>query len=105
MIGWALLIAAVLTEVTATLGLRVASSGRRRWYLVVVAGYLLAFTALSGALAQGVPLGVAYGIWTALGVALTAIASRVLFGEPLTRTMMLGLGLIIVGVLLVEIGH
>lgn len=105
MIGWVLLVAAVLTEVSATVGLRVASAGRPRWYLLVVVGYLLAFTALSGALAHGVPLGVAYGIWTALGVALTAIASRMLFGEPLTRPMIVGLVLIMVGVLLVEIGH
>lgn len=104
MIGWLLLTAAVFTEVSATLALRVAATGRRRWYLAVVVGYLLAFAALSGALAHGVPLGVAYGIWTALGVALTAVAATVLFGEPLTREMIFGMGLIIIGVLLVEIG-
>ena len=50
------------------------------------------------------PLGVAYGIWSAGGVAVTAIASRLLFGEPLTRTMVVGIALIMTGVLLVEIG-
>ena len=50
------------------------------------------------------PLGVAYGIWAAAGVALTAIGSRVFFKEPLTRVMVLGIALIMAGVLLVELG-
>ena len=38
------------------------------------------------------------------GVALTAILSRVLFQEPLTRVMSLGIALILGGVLLIELG-
>jgi small multidrug resistance pump len=49
-------------------------------------------------------LGVAYGIWSAAGVALTTLASKAIFKEDLTRRMMLGMGLIIVGVLLIEFG-
>ena len=52
----------------------------------------------------GLALGVAYGIWSAGGVAVTAIASRLLFGEPLTRTMVAGIAFIMAGVLLVELG-
>ena len=53
---------------------------------------------------EGLGLGVAYGIWAASGVALTAIASKALFQEPLTPLMMGGIVLIIGGVLLVEVG-
>lgn len=49
-------------------------------------------------------LGVAYGIWAAAGVALTAILSRILFKEPLTWVMGLGIILIAGGVLLIELG-
>jgi small multidrug resistance pump len=49
-------------------------------------------------------LGVAYGIWGASGVALTAILSTFLFGEAFTVAMGAGLLLIIAGVLLVETG-
>ena len=42
--------------------------------------------------------------WAAAGVALTAIGSRVLFGETLTRRMAVGITLIMVGVLLLELG-
>lgn len=50
------------------------------------------------------PLGVAYGIWGASGVALTAIMSTLLFGEPLTAPMIIGIGLVIAGVMCVEMG-
>ncbi|MCW2088227.1 UNVERIFIED_ORG: multidrug transporter EmrE-like cation transporter [Rhodococcus erythropolis] len=62
------------------------------------------FRFLTLALDAGLTIGVAYGIWTACGVALTAIASRILFREPLTRLMMVGIGLIAAGVLLIELG-
>lgn len=101
---WLLLAGAVLTEVTATLFLRVASGGKRRWYVPVAVGYVVAFTFLTLTLQQGMALGVAYGIWAAAGVALTAVASRIFFKETITAVMMVGLGLIIGGVLLIELG-
>ena len=104
MTGWALLTLAILAEVTGTLALRTAAAGRRAWWAVVGIGYLVAFTSLAATIGQCMPLGVAYGIWAAAGVALTALGSRVCYGEPLTRVMMLGIGLIMAGVLLVELG-
>lgn len=99
-----LLIAAIGCEVTGTLALRVAARGRTAFYAIVLVGYVVAFTLLWASLRQGMPLGIAYGIWAAAGVALTAIASRLLFREPLTRMMIGGMTLIVVGVLLVEFG-
>ena len=101
---WVFLITAILTEVAATLSLRAAATGRRAWYVVVVAGYVASFVLLARALGEGLGIGVAYGIWTAVGVALTAMLSKVLFKEPLTRTMVLGLALITAGVVLLELG-
>ncbi len=99
------LVAAIASETTGTLSLKLASDGRGlRWYGAVMAGYLGAFAMLTLALKEGLGLGVAYGIWSAGGVAVTAIASRYLFGEPLTRTMVAGIVLIMAGVLLVELG-
>lgn len=46
----------------------------------------------------------AYGIWAALGVALTAVVSRVAFKEPLDAVMAAGIALIVGGVLLLETG-
>lgn len=103
--GWILLAIAIVTEVGATISLKLATDGKRVWYVAVVAGYLIAFSLLAVALTLGLPIGVAYGIWAATGVALTAILGRVLFREPLTALMLGGIALIIVGVFLVELGH
>ena len=93
---------AIVCEVGATLSLRMAVTGRRIWFVPVVLGYVLAFSLLSVTLAHGMPLGAAYGMWAAGGVALTAVLSKLLFGEPLTWIMGLGIVLIAGGVLLVE---
>ena len=73
-------------------------------YAAVATGYVAAFVLLTLTLKQGLGIGVAYGIWAACGVALTAVASKVFFDEPLTTIMMTGMALIIAGVLLVELG-
>lgn len=104
MSSWSLVVGAVLAEVGGTLALRVAATGRRRWYAAVALGYLVAFGFLTLSLDAGLALGVVYGVWAAGGVALTAVASRLLFDEPLTRTMVGGIALIAAGVLLVELG-
>ncbi|GAA4803460.1 hypothetical protein GCM10023220_35900 [Streptomyces ziwulingensis] len=55
-------------------------------------------------LRAGLALGVAYGIWGASGVALTAVLATVIFGDPLTAVMGVGIALVIAGVLCVELG-
>jgi small multidrug resistance pump len=100
---WLLLGGAILTEVTAALALQAAVDAPG-WYALVVAGYLAAFGFLTRVLKAGMAVGVAYGIWGASGVALTAVGATVLFGQPLTGLMILGLVLIVAGVLLVELG-
>ncbi|MBP2215274.1 multidrug efflux SMR transporter [Arthrobacter sp. CAN_C5] len=97
------LIGAIIFEVAGTVSLRLAVDDKR-WYGAVVVGYLVAFTMLALTLAGGLPLGVAYGIWAASGVALTAMIGKFLFKEPFTWLMGLGIILIIGGVLLIELG-
>ena len=94
---------AILFEVGGTMALRLALDNKR-WYSVVGVGYVVAFSMLALALANGMPLGVAYGIWAAAGVALTAVLSKVIFKEPLTLLMGIGIALIAGGVLLIEAG-
>jgi small multidrug resistance pump len=101
--AWFLLAAAIAVEVTASLSLKAALDAPA-FYVVVVIGYVASFVLLGLVLRAGIPLGVAYGIWGALGVAATALLAAALFGEPLTPVMIAGLALIIVGVLCVELG-
>jgi small multidrug resistance pump len=97
------LVGAILLEVTATLSMKGALQHPALYTLIVV-GYLGSFACLTLVLKARMPLGVAYGIWGASGVALTAIMSMILFDEPLTALMGVGIVLVIGGVLCVEFG-
>lgn len=100
---WVLLATAIVSEVAATLSLR-ASHDHAAWILLVVAGYAVAFTMLTLVLREGIPVGVTYGIWGATGTALTAVLAAVIFRDPFTWPILLGIALIIAGVLLIEFG-
>lgn len=101
---WLTLAGAIVVEVFATLSLRASNGFRnRKWIVPVVSGYVVAFTLLALTLAQGMPVGIAYGVWSAAGVALVAVIARAIFGEPLTPVMMGGIVLIIAGVLTIEL--
>nr|WP_286672969.1 SMR family transporter [Brevibacterium sp. RIT 803] len=95
---------AIIAEVTGTLALKGALDSPAL-YILVGLGYAAAFVFLSLTLRVGMPLGIAYGIWGAAGVALTAVLSLVLFAEPLTPVMITGIVFIMAGVILVEVGN
>jgi len=100
---WLALAGAILIEVIATLSLRASDGFRKRaWIIPVVVGYVTSFYLLWISLSLGMPVGVAYGVWTACGVALVALIARFLFSEPLTWLMGLGIAFIVAGVLTIE---
>jgi small multidrug resistance pump len=100
-----LLAAAIALEVMATINLRL-SDGFTRLVpsILVVLGYLGAFGLLSQVLKAGIPVGVAYGIWAAAGVALVAIIGAVFLGDGLTPVQISGIALVVAGVLALELG-
>jgi small multidrug resistance pump len=100
---WVLLLGAIATEVTGTLSLR-AFQDHRGWLVLVVIGYVASFLLLARVLRLGMPIGVAYGIWGALGTAATAVLGSMIFGDPFTTAVVAGIALIIGGVLLIEFG-
>lgn len=101
--AWLFLSVAILSEVSGSMSLKAALE-HPAWFAVVVVAYVVSYSCLAQVLRAGMPLGVAYGIWGALGVALTALLAAAVFGEPLTPVMFAGMGLIILGVLTVELG-
>jgi small multidrug resistance pump len=101
---WWALTGAILIEVVATLALRASDGFRKKaWLVPVIAGYVASFYLLWVSLSMGMPVGIAYGVWTACGVALVAILARFLFSEPLTWMMATGIALIVAGVLTIEL--
>lgn len=106
MLGYIFLAVAIVTEVIATTFLKFTSGDNPRWwaYVIVVVGYLASFAALSQSLTRGVPLGVAYAIWSAVGVVLIVLISWLFFHESLTWVQLVGIMLVIGGVGLLELG-
>jgi small multidrug resistance pump len=102
-VRWVLLAGAIGSEISATMALR-ASHGFSRLIpsVILVVGYLLSFTLLGFVLKSGIPIGVAYAIWSAIGTAAIAILGRVLFSDPLPLPAIAGIALIIGGVALVQ---
>ncbi|SNU00487.1 small multidrug resistance pump [Ruaniaceae bacterium KH17] len=92
-----------MCEVTATLSLR-ATVDSSSWIPLVVLGYAAAYVFLGFALRAGMPIGVAYGVWGAIGVALVALLGMAVFDEVLSPLTFLGIAIIIAGVVLVETG-
>jgi small multidrug resistance pump len=101
---WLTLAGGIVLEVFSTLGLRASDGFRKRaWIAPVIVGYVASFALISWTLSLGMPVGIAYGVWSASGVALVALMGKVLFAEPLTPMMLGGIGLIIAGVLTIEL--
>lgn len=100
---WVLLAGAIASEVTGSMSLKGALE-QPLLYPLVVAGFTGGFVLLAAVLRAGMPLGVAYGVWAAFGVALTSVLSALIYGEPFTPLMVLGIVVIVSGVLLVELG-
>jgi len=96
---------AIVGEIAATVSLKLSEGFTKPIpSIVVVVGYAIAFTALSGVLKLGMPIGVAYAIWSAIGVAAVALVGAFFLGEELNPTMVVGLLLVIGGVVTIELG-
>jgi small multidrug resistance pump len=100
---WALLFVAIVAEVIATSALKSAQGFTRLWpSVVVVCGYSLSMYLLSLTLAT-IPVGVVYAIWSGSGVALITLVGRYFFGQMLDRPALLGIGLIVSGVVVLQL--
>lgn len=94
---------AIFAEIIATSLLK-ASEGFTRFVPTVIlgVGYLVAFYCLSMALKE-IPTGIAYAIWSGVGIVLVAVIAWIFQGQRLDLPAMIGMGLIIVGVLVMNL--
>ena len=97
------LITAIVAEAIATSALKASERFTRIIpSIFVVAGYLCAFYFLTLVL-ETVPVGVVYAIWAGLGIVLVATLGAVLYHEKLDGPAILGLGMIIAGVVVINV--
>lgn len=94
---------AIVAEVIATSALK-ASHGFTQWApsVLVLIGYGVAFYCLSLTL-RTIPVGIAYAIWSGVGIIFVSLIGWALYGQKLDFWAMVGIGFILVGVLIVNL--
>jgi small multidrug resistance pump len=96
--SWALMIIAILFEVSGTTMMKLSQGFTRRLPTILMfVFYGIGFIPLSLAMRR-LPVSVAYAVWSGLGTAIIAVIGLVLFKEPLTPVKIISITLIIVGV-------
>lgn len=102
-IQYAYLAIAVLFETVGTTALK-ASEGFTRLVpsLIVVAGYGASFYLLAQTL-KVIPVGIAYAIWSGLGIFLITLIGWLVFKQRLDLPALAGLSLIFAGILVIQL--
>jgi small multidrug resistance pump len=94
---------AIIAEVIATSSLRATEEFTKLTpTLVMVTGYGLAFYFMTLAL-RTLPLGFTYAVWSGLGIVLISLIGVVFYNERLDLAAALGMGMIIAGVLIIQL--
>jgi len=97
------LLIAVLFETAGTLALQASAQFTKPLPIVIMTVcYLLSFYFMSLVL-KFMPVGVVYAIWSGLGIIFIAIFGYFLFGQKLDFAALAGMGLIIAGVVVINI--
>lgn len=100
---WLYLAVAIVFEVVGTSALKASDGFSRLWpSALVVVCYAAAFYFLSLTL-KTVPVGVAYAIWSGVGVVLIALIAWALYGQALDLAAIIGMALIVAGVVVLNL--
>lgn len=100
---YVLLVLAVMAETIGTSALQASQQFTRPLpSILVVVGYGFSFYLLSQVL-RTIPVGVAYAIWSGLGIVLIAAIGRVVFGQRLDAPAILGMALILCGIVVIQL--
>lgn len=98
-----ILCAAIVAEVVATSALARAESFTRLVpSLITVVGYAVSFWLLSYPI-RVLPTGIVYAIWSGAGIVLITLVAWLAFGQKLDLPAILGLGLIVAGVVIINV--
>ena len=94
---------AICSEVIATVSMKAIKG----WstpipLLLVIVGYGIAFWMLT-LVVRTVPVGVAYAVWAGMGIVMVSIAALFIYGQKLDIPAMLGMGLIVLGVVVIQL--
>jgi len=101
--GYLYLAIAIVAEVIATASLKSVKGFSTPLPLVlVIIGYAISFWMLT-LVVRSIPVGIAYAIWAGLGIVLVSVAALVLYQQKLDTAALLGMGLIVSGVVVIQL--
>lgn len=104
--SWVYLLIAAAFEVGWPFGLKMASVAETKIWWIIFAIIAMILSGVFLYLAQkSIPVGTAYAIWTGIGAACTFLIGVWLFQDVLNAMRVLGILFIIVGVVLLKLGH
>jgi quaternary ammonium compound-resistance protein SugE len=95
--AWIILVVAGLLEVGWAVGLKHAAGSGRLVPWLLTAAAMAGSLALLGLALRALPLGLAYAVWTAIGVVGTTLLGMALDGEPAGALRLACIGLIVAG--------
>lgn len=94
---------AIIAEVIATSALKASQGFSILWpTLVTIIGYGVALYGLSMAF-KTIPIGIAYAIWSGVGIILISLSGWILFNQRLDMPALFGLALMIIGILIINL--
>lgn len=94
---------AIIAEVAATSALKASAEFTRLVpSLIVIVGYGIAFYFMTLVL-RSIPVGVTYAVWAGLGIVLVTIVGAILYKEIPDIPAVIGIGLIIAGVIVINV--
>lgn len=101
--NWLYLAIAIIAEVIATSCLKSSEGFTKLWpSITVIVGYGVAFFFLSLTL-RTIPVGIAYAIWSGVGILLVSGIAWLVFGQKLDFAGLLGVALIVAGVITINV--
>ena len=101
--GYLYLAISITAEVIATTSMKALDGFNKPLpLLLVVVGYAISFWMLS-LVVKTIPVGVAYAVWAGMGIVLVSIAAVFLYQQRLDLPAMLGMGLIVAGVVVIQL--
>ncbi|KZR36388.1 MULTISPECIES: SMR family transporter [Enterobacter] len=97
------LLLSIISEVIATTALKLSDSFTRLWpSLITVMFYIIAFWSLTIPM-RTIPTGIIYAVWSGAGIVLISLAGWIIYGQKLDMAALTGIGLIIAGVLVINL--
>jgi len=96
--SWIILVLAGLAEIGWAIGLKYTEGFTRLWPSVGTVAAMVVSVVLLGIAVKSLPMGVAYAVWTGIGIAGTAVLGFFLLGEPMSAAQVVCVGLILAGI-------